>query len=167
MIESITPHTRYTPHTEYWVTWTQHKTWPQTQRLLPPPLTHHASCVFGWVSFSCLFVSPDKLAVAGCILSITVIMHHLISNSIISSSTLHNLHHFDHCIISSASSHQHHCDHASSHLHLYDHDHFIISIFVIIASSHRHHCDHFITSVTVRWLPGYGHRLCAGGRDDE
>ena len=139
MIESITPHTRYTPHTEYWVTWTQHKTWPQTQRLLPPPLTHHASCVFGWVSFSCLFVSPDKLAVAGCILSITVIMHHLINDTTQSASlwSLHHLiciiviiHHLISIIVISSSSHHFYCDH------------FIISIFVIIASSHQHHCDH-------------------------
>ena len=186
MIESITPHTRYTPHTEYWVTWTQHKTWPQTQRLLPPSLPDTSRFLCLWVGFIfmpfCLswqtggsglhpqhhcdhasshqqqhhLISETTQTQSASLWSlhhlicITVIMiiassassaslHLLISDTTQSASlwSLYHLiciiviiHHLISIIVISSSSHHFYCDH------------FIISIFVIIASSHQHHCDH-------------------------
>ena len=101
---------------------TRHKTWPQTQRLLPPSLTHHASCCL-WVGF--IFMPFCLSWQTG-------------------GSGVHRQHHFDHasshqhhytiCItLIIASSYLHHCDHASSLQHHCGH--CIISFTVITLSS--------------------------------
>ena len=152
---------------------TRHKTWPQTQRLLPPSLTHHASCCL-WVGF--IFMPFCLSWQTG-------------------GSGVHRQHHFDHA---SSHQHQHHFDHciiASASLcsvyHLINITiqssslwslHHLISITVIIASLHHFYCDYFIISITVISASSHQHHcdhaspaslftgsvaMCAGGRDDE
>ena len=125
MIESITLDTDpgHTAHynTEYWVMCTRHKTWPQTQRLLPPSLTHHASCCL-WVGF--IFMPFCLSWQTG---GSWVHRQHHCDHSIISSASLWSLHHFIIFIVITLSS-----------TSLWS-VHHLTSIIVIM--HHQHHCS--------------------------
>ena len=135
---------------------TRHKTWPQTQRLLPPSLTHHASCCL-WVGFIFMpFCLSWQTGGSGVHrqhhcdhASSHQQQHHLISITIQSALLWSShLHHCDHCIISSfllwslylASASLWSC---------------IISSTSLWSLHHQLYCDHFIISITVHWQRGY------------
>ena len=173
MIESITPHTRYT-HTTHWILGNVDPAQNLAADTETPPSTPDTSrflCL--WVGFIFMpFCLSWQTGGSGLHpqhhchhASSHQQQHHLIRITI-QSASLWLLHHLI-CIIVILH-HQHHCDHAPSHQ---QHHHLIIDTtqydHCIISPESLGSLWSCIPSVTVRWQHGYGHRLCAGGRDDE